>query len=70
MKLELISIDHDLLTPGYLVKLGATFYEEDGTTRKPDYAVFTIAISQADAESLTVQQLTTEAIARTKLLLT
>lgn len=68
MKLELISIEHDLLTPGYLIKLSATFYEEDEATRKTDYAVFTIAISETDAEGLTIRQLETEAIARAKLL--
>ncbi|GEM_PF-5496961 len=69
MKLELISIEHDLLTPGYLVKLSATFHEDDEKTRKTDYGVFTIAISEADAESLTIRQLETEAIARARLLI-
>lgn len=68
MKLELISIERDLLTPGYLVKLSATFYEDDDTTRKTDYGVFTIAISEDDTQSLTIRQLETEAIARAKLL--
>lgn len=68
MKLEMISIEHDLLTPGYLVKLSATFYEDDDTTRRTDYAVFTIAISEEDGKTLTIRQLETEAIARAKLL--
>lgn len=69
MKLELISLEHDLIAPGYIIKLGATFFEEDGTTRKTDYGSFTIFISEADAQDLTVQQLETEAIARAKLLM-